>query len=412
MRSRPVPSLLLLVLLAAALVTAGCGGSGSGSDDKQGSDGPPVLGTATATSDSGDGGGKPADEHPAAQLGFPGFATRNTTRVAGADPVADAAGVALAVYPGQAADSRPAAVTLADAGDWRTAVSAAQLAARPLRAPVLLARGGKVPAVTQDALATLRPIGAPKASGAQVVRAGDAAPAPRGGLKAITTAGATPARAARAIDDLQAKLAGRRTRQVIVAGTGAPAYAMPAAALAARSGAPVLWATGDTVPAATAAAIRARKAPRIYVVGPASAVSAKAVVRLRRLGTVTRIDGADPVTNAIAVARFGDGSFGWNVVDPGHGLVIASQDRPADAAAGAVLSSTGTYGPLLLVTEAGSLPAALQGYLLDIQPGYDKDPARGVYNHAWLLGADDVVSVPVQARIDSLLEIQPVDRSR
>ncbi len=41
------------------------------------------------------------DERPEepADLGFPAFATRNTTRVAGADSVANAAGVALATFP-------------------------------------------------------------------------------------------------------------------------------------------------------------------------------------------------------------------------------------------------------------------------------------------------------------------------
>ena len=57
--------------------------------------------------------------------------------------------------------------------------------------------------------------------------------------------------------------------------------------------------------------------------------------------------GADPVANAIAFARFSDGSFGWNVVDPGHGLVFATTQRPLDAAAAAPLSASGTYGPLL-----------------------------------------------------------------
>ena len=33
------------------------------------------------------------------QLGFPSLATKNTTRVSGADPIADAAGVALAPPP-------------------------------------------------------------------------------------------------------------------------------------------------------------------------------------------------------------------------------------------------------------------------------------------------------------------------
>jgi hypothetical protein len=92
--------------------------------------------------------------------------------------------------------------------------------------------------------------------------------------------------------------------------------------------------------------------------------------------------------------------------------VIANADRTLDAAAAAPLAAAGTYGPLLLLTQADAMPSALQAYLLDIQPGYDKDPVRGVYNHAWLLGDASAVSGPVQSRIDTLLEIQPVDRSR
>ena len=79
------------------------------------------------------------------------------------------------------------------------------------------------------------------------------------------------------------------------------------------------------------------------------------------------------------------------------------------AAAAAPLSAAGTYGPLLLLTEPGALPQALQDYLLDIQPGYDKDPVRGVYNHGWLMGDEAAISADVQSRIDTLLEIQPVD---
>ena len=55
------------------------------------------------------------------------------------------------------------------------------------------------------------------------------------------------------------------------------------------------------------------------------------------------------------------------------------------------------------------LPAPLQDYLLDIQPGYDPDPVRGVYNHGWIIGDESAIAAAVQARIDTLLEIQPVD---
>jgi hypothetical protein len=125
---------------------------------------------------------------------------------------------------------------------------------------------------------------------------------------------------------------------------------------------------------------------------------------------VTRIGGKDAVANAIAFARFVDGRFGWGVVDPGHGLVFVSAERPLDAAAAAPLSATGTYGPILLV-QGGALPTSLVQYLLDIQPGYERDPVRGVYNHGWIIGDEQAISVEDQSRLDSLLEIVPVNAS-
>ena len=89
--------------------------------------------------------------------------------------------------------------------------------------------------------------------------------------------------------------------------------------------------------------------------------------------------------------------------------MFASTRRTLDSAAGAPLSASGKFGPLLLVTEAQALPQPLQDYLLDVQPGYDKDPVRGVYNHGWLMGDEAAISADVQSRIDTLLEIQPVD---
>jgi hypothetical protein len=90
-------------------------------------------------------------------------------------------------------------------------------------------------------------------------------------------------------------------------------------------------------------------------------------------------------------------------------VVFANVRRTGDAAAAAALSGSGTYGPLLLVAEPGTLPQPVQDYLLDIQPGYNKDPVRGVYNHGWLMGDESAISADVQSRIDALLEIQPVN---
>jgi hypothetical protein len=187
---------------------------------------------------------------------------------------------------------------------------------------------------------------------------------------------------------------------------------MPAAAWAAKSGDPILFVKRDSVPPATIAALHRHEKPKIYVLGPASAVGVKAMNTLRGLGKVTRVEGADPVRNAIAFARYIDGSFGWGVIDPGHGLVFLNQHDPLDAPAAAALSGAGTYGPALLLSDANTVPKPLTGYLLDIQPGYRKDPVRGVYNHGWVIGDERAVSAPVQARLDALLEIVPVERSR
>jgi hypothetical protein len=184
---------------------------------------------------------------------------------------------------------------------------------------------------------------------------------------------------------------------------------MPAAAWAAKSGHPVLWTLKNSLPAETRTAIEAHPKARIYVLGPPEAIAESVVTELGKLGKTKRISGADPVSNAITFARFTDGRFGWNVVDPGHGLVFANVARTLDAAAASALSASGQYGPLLLVTEAASLPAPLQEYLLDIQPGYEDDPVRGVYNHGWLMGDETAISADVQSRIDALLEIQPVE---
>jgi hypothetical protein len=385
-----------LVVLLLVFAVAGCGGGGNGGGGQKQSE--PVLG-AKGDEDQGDN---------AQALGFPIFATKNTTRVAGADSIANAAGVARAVYPARTDESSPKAVVIVDQGDWRAAISAAQLMARPLRAPILFSDGGKLPAASAEALEELAPSGAPQADDAQVIRIGDDAAKPDN-RRIEEVPGASSASLAQAIDKLQAKAAGDPTQAVLVAPADSPEFAMPAAGWAARSGDPVLWTLKDSLPAETRAAIQSHPRARIYVLGPPDAISDKVFRQLSKLGKTKRIAGADPVANAIAFARFTDGRFGWGVIDPGHGLVFANVSRTLDAAAGAALSGSGQYGPLLLLTEAGSLPEPLQDYLLDIQPGYDKDPVRGVYNHGWLMGDETAISGDVQSRLDALLEIQPVD---
>jgi len=377
-----------------------------------------LAGLVACGSDSSNGGlpsdrpvlGQKGKEPKAAEkLGFPDFATKNTTRVGGGDTVADAAAIARAVFPGANPQTRPPAVALVDKDDWQAGVAASVLMASPLRAPVLLTDGSSVPGATQSALDALQPRGsAVAAKGAQVLRIGDAAKPD--GLKSLDLKGANPFALAREIDRFRSVVAGRASANVVVTSSESAAFSMPAAAWAAKSGDSVLFVTRKGVPPETRAALMSHEKPKIYILGPTTVIPKPVAKELETLGKVTRIAAIDPVNNAIAFARYTDGSFGWGVVDPGHGLVFANQGRPLDAAAAAPLSASGTYGPLLLVDRPNLLPRPVEDYLLDIQPGYDRDPVRGAYNHGWLIGDQGAVSPGVQARIDALLEILPVDR--
>jgi hypothetical protein len=342
----------------------------------------------------------------AQRLGIPTLATKNTTRVAGADPIADAAGVARAVYPSVSPVTRPRAVALVDSNDVNGALAAAVLMSPPIRAPFLISNGPNLPPASANALKALAPTGSPDAGGAQVIRVGDVAkPA---GLRSASLSGDDLFALARAIDAFMTRVRGRPSGSVVVVSADDPAFAMPAAGWAAKSGDPILFVNRSGVPDQTRAALMAHQQPRIYVLGPGNIVPESVVSSLRALGTVRRVRGPDPVTNSIAFARYVDGQFGWDVVDPGHGLVFANASRPLDAIAAAPLSSSGAYGPLLVLQGPGPVPPLLTDYLLDIQPGYHLDPVRGVYNHGWLIGDDPAISLATQATIDAELEIVPV----
>lgn len=397
-RRMPRPrTILAIALLAVAL--AGCGREGSPGRDRTGA-GTPAIGVQ-------------GDEAQAATE-YPAFATKNTTRVGGADPIADAAAIARATFPSSARGGPPAnrarAVTLAPARDWRAALAASVLMATPTRAPVLLADGDEIPAASSAALEALAPTGSPPAGDAQVIRVGDV-PRPEG-LRTTDIRGRDPAALARAVDAFSAAARGRASRDVLIVPSDEPRFAMPAAGLAAKSGVPILFTGRDAVPRETIAAIRARRRPRMYVLGPSQVISPQVTRRLGRLGRVVRIGGPDPISNAVEFATFSEDGFGWGVSDPGHGLVFLRVERTADAAAAAPLSAAGKYGPVLLLDSADRLPRVVEEYLLDIQPGYTKDPVRAFYNHGWLVGDREAISEPLQARIDEILEIRPVEDQR
>ena len=356
----------------------------------------------------------------AQQIGFPAIATKNTTRVAGGDPVADAAGVALAVYPSSGAGTHPRAVTVAPTDDWQAAIASAVFMAPPIGAPVLLSGGSSLPSATSDALAALAPTGSGPAGGAQVIRVGNVPGTSSG--RSIHIRGRTPYALAAAIDRFQTAAAGKASSDVVIASADNAAYAMPAAGWAAESGNPVLFVSGSGIPPATRDALLSHPSPHIYVLGPESVISQQILVKLRQYGTVSRVGAGDPAANSVAFAVYRDppctygqpcahvpGSFGWALRSPGHGYVLVNANRPLDAAAAAPLSASGSFGPLLLVDSPSSLPSPVLNYFLNYAtPGYTQEgPTAAVYNHGWVIGDPSAISVAVQAEMDTLLEVVP-----
>ena len=339
-------------------------------------------------------------------LGFPAFATKNTTRVAGPDPISDAAAVALAVFPSTGGVAGPGAVTLVDVGDWQSGLAASSLVAEPVGAPILVTESGEVPAITSSAIRALGPQGSSETAGRQVFVVGAAAEPE--GFDSLVVKGTNAAEVAAEIEQLRERLAGE-PEHIVLASSDEPALAMPAAAWAARSGDPVLFVQRENVPEPTAKALERNENVPVYVLGPESAIGSKAMKEIKKLApSATRVGAEDPAENAIEFARYSDNDFGWNINDPGHGFVIASTTRPLDAGVASPLSASGTWGPLLVSEEPGTLPPALRGYLLDLKPGYESDPTRALYNHIWLVGDPSALSVDFQAQVDEIAEVAPV----
>lgn len=391
-------ALIALVALAVIFIVAAIvWGSGGGDDSEPSAPAPPATTGASKSDDT--------PSQSAEALGYPSFATNNTTRIGGSDPAANAAGAALAAFPSTTEEQRPAAVTVVGEKDWAGAIAAAVLMAEPVRAPILFSSTGEIPEVTEEALAALDPQGSPATGEAPLFAVGTVA---YPGQAAPIDSG-DPATTAAQIATLRDRLAGKPPRHIVVASSSHPDFAMPAAAWAARSGDPVLYSDPKQLPAATAGVLKKHPQVPVYVLGPSTAISSGVVREIGKVSKqVKRVSGEDPVANALALARYRDGSFGWNINDPGHGFVLARSDSPANAAAAAPLSASGTWGPLLLTDDAGTLPADLRNYLLDVKPGYTTDPTRAFYNHVWVIGDQDAIGVGQQAEVSELAELAKI----
>ncbi|MBD0281200.1 MAG: hypothetical protein ICV69_03250 [Thermoleophilaceae bacterium] len=353
---------------------------------------------------------EPLEETEEEQVAFSWNATRNTVRVGGGDAAADAAGVAGALFPATGERNRPDAVALVDKADWVTGIAASVLAGPPVGAPLLVSDGDELPPVTEQTLERLDPTGSELSRNAQVIRIGRGVARPEGFRTAIVRGG-DPFERSAAIDRFFSAARGEPSSDVVLYSSESPAWAMPAAAWAGRSGDAVLPVRTRRIPAPIREALQSHERPNVYLLGPRSVISERVAEQLERqrlARAVTRIAGPTPVENAIVFARYERADFGWGVVVPGYNFSVANFSRPLDAPAAASLATRGVFAPLLLTDRPETLPRPLRQYFLSVQPGYERDPGDAVYNRVWILGDEQAISLRQQAQIDRITELIPV----
>jgi putative cell wall-binding protein len=284
-------------------------------------------------------------------------------RIAGADRYATAAAISRASFP------TTAATVVIVAGDGATlgpdGPVAATLAAR-LRGPVLLTDADALPAATAAELARLRATAAVIVGGTGAVAPAVATRLAALGLAVTRLAGESRYETAARV----AERVGAPQRTAFVADGDGLVDAATVAGAAGALGAPLLYVTATTVPAATAAALAALGVTRTYVVGGPDAVADGV---LRQLPGPTRVAGADRYETAVDVATLARGLG----VATSRVVVTQGDDLTDVAAAGATRQ-------VVLLSRSAGLPGSTRTFL------------AASATTAWLVGGTTALSDQVQ----------------
>ncbi|MGN7759816.1 cell wall-binding repeat-containing protein [Paenibacillus sp. 22594] len=371
------------------------------------------LGAALAGCAAGNNSPSASTDTPSqSAISIPWIATKNTTRINTSDPIQAAVLVSQSLWTAETENNRPSSVVLTDVSSWQIAAVSTDLIHHPNNGPVLFITKEGIPEATLMELRRLKPMGAVSNDGVQVVLVGPIADGVEDQLKILdlkvdAIKGEDPAEIAKSIDAYYEKVSGSLPQNVIVSSVDSPEYSLPAVNWIAHMPEPLLYVSKRKIPEATAEALKARGGKAtIYILGPTSAVSADVEAQLQEYGTVKRISGDDPYTNAIAFAKFKDEAtgFGWGITTPGHNLSLLTADSTMLAIAAAPLSHLGKHAPLVFTKKDG-MPDSLMNYTMELQPKFKDSPAEGPYNHAWLTGDTDTLYSGTQSEIDDMLEI-------
>jgi hypothetical protein len=340
--------------------------------------------------------------------------TKNVTRLNSHDPLEISVMTSQMIWPATHTANQPGTIMLAPFENWQLALASLNLVHHPNDGPLLFTNNGEIPSIILSEIERLQPKG--NINGTQIMVMGslnEGELEKLSGYEIISIEEVEPAAFANEIDSLYAELTNNIPNSVIIGSMDEEGkqFSIPAGSWITHMDEPLLFVSENEIPEATKAALQKRNGnAAIYVVGPESVISQEVVEQLGEYGKVTRINGETPEQLSIEFAKYRDHdtNFGWEVVSPGHGLVMVSTQIPELAITAAPFAHLGKHAPMVWLAE-GNFSEEMHNYLAQLKPTFEHEPTEGPYNHAYLVGGEDLVPFKVQGFIDEMLEIVPAD---
>jgi hypothetical protein len=374
----------------------------------------------------------------------PTYTTKTTTRIYGSNPFEEAVSVTQHIWPAVVPlndptennndPDRPWGVTLVTPDDPLTAITATPLIHFPDDAPILYVTSSGIPDITLNEIKRLGDTGISRFNNVDAFLVGAAANSgvenqlKSIGVKYVTVTGGDAPTLADNVDKTYGSIENPDTGVPTMPGYNVAIgsldgkdyqYLLPATHWVAHMPTGLLWVHKDSVPQPTIDALKRRGGmANIYLFGGPNQISGAVAKQLAQYGRIVRVTNDDPVAfnappvdspeaTAIAFAKMYDpmGMFGWKITGPGHGFSLVNINDWQGAVASAPLSHLGFHAPLILTSNATSLPSDLDGYFSSVSPFFLNTPADGPYNMTYVIGSWSQISWPEQARVDYVSEM-------
>lgn len=183
---------------------------------------------------------------------------------------------------------------------------------------------------------------------------------------------------------------------------------LPACAMAAHMGEPILFADRNELQSCTRAVIQNTQNASVYIIGSTNTISNEVERKIQGLNVkfLDRISGSNPYGIAVNFAKYKSpaGNFGWGRTEKeGHAFTFTSISSPFDSVAGSLFAHLGKH-TLILVVRRDRLPDVTYNYIESVKPAPTPEPYPP-FMHGWVTGCEDVISVKTQLEIERALSI-------